>query len=81
MKPLKDLLKPRASVFDRSRRDVVLDLTDLIAEKSPDADAFFAENYITQGMRQLYEGRVQKTVGGTCGARWGVSIDAEHGWR
>ena len=66
MKPLKDLLKPRASVFDRSRRDVVLDLTDLIAEKSPDADAFFAENYITQGMRQLYEA-VFKRLEGSAG--------------
>jgi hypothetical protein len=29
MKTLKELCTPRASIFDRSRRDTVLDLTDL----------------------------------------------------
>lgn len=63
MKSLKDLLVPRDSVFDRSRRDVVLDLTDLVGETPVDGDAFFAENYITQGMRQLYEGVFKRLEG------------------
>jgi hypothetical protein len=34
MKTLKQLCKPRQSVFDRNRRDVALDLTDLIEDAS-----------------------------------------------
>lgn len=52
MKTLKQLCKPRQSVFDRSRRDVVLDLTDLIEDKIQPRD-FFAENYLTEGMKRL----------------------------
>ena len=51
-KSLKDLCKPRKSVFDRTRRDVVLDLTDLVENKIK-ADEFFDENYRTDGMRRL----------------------------
>ncbi|MCB0784563.1 MAG: DUF499 domain-containing protein [Flavobacteriales bacterium] len=54
MTALSQVLKPRKSVFDKSQRETVLDLTDL-AEDKLDAKAFFAENFITQGMRQLYE--------------------------
>ena len=39
MKSLKDLWAPRTSVFDKSRRDVVLDITDL-AENKFDPDEF-----------------------------------------
>jgi hypothetical protein len=54
MKTLKQLCTPRQSVFDRSRRDVVLDLTDLIDEKGHiDPHEFFEENYFTDGMKRL----------------------------
>lgn len=52
MKTLKQLCKPRASVFDRSRRDTVLDLTNLIEDKI-NPEEFFAENYLTDGMKRL----------------------------
>lgn len=54
MKTLHHLCVPRASVFDKSRRDVVLDITDL-AENKIDPDDFFAENYLTDGMKRLLE--------------------------
>ena len=50
MKTLKDLCTPRRSVFDRSRRDVVLDLTNLIENKI-DPGEFFEESYFTDGMK------------------------------
>ena len=43
---------PRPGVFDPSRRDTVLDLTDLIDGRI-DPGEFFAENYLTEGMRTL----------------------------
>jgi hypothetical protein len=49
---IKQLCKPRGSIFDQSRRDVVLDLTDLIENRINPAE-FFTENYITGGMRHL----------------------------
>jgi predicted AAA+ superfamily ATPase len=52
MKSLAQLCKPRQSVFDHNRRDVVLDLTDL-AEDRIDPGEFFEENYFTVGMRHL----------------------------
>jgi hypothetical protein len=52
MKPLSALCTPRKSVFDASRRDTVLDLTDLLDGKV-DVDRFFTENYRTDGMKQL----------------------------
>jgi Protein of unknown function (DUF499) len=52
MKTLKQLCQPRQSVFDRSRRDVVLDLTDLVDNKIDPHD-FFVENYLTSGMKTL----------------------------
>ncbi|MBI1925791.1 hypothetical protein HYR99_16270 [Candidatus Poribacteria bacterium] len=51
---LKEACMPRQSVFDNSRRDVVLDIADLLVSKI-DADRFFEENYITSGMRTLFE--------------------------
>lgn len=54
MKSLKSVLVPRQSVFDKNYKDVVLDLTDL-AEGKIGPDLFFAENYITKGMEQLYK--------------------------
>ena len=44
--------RPRAGAFDASRRDTVLDLGDLIGGRI-DAGEFFAENYVTEGMRTL----------------------------
>ena len=52
MKYLTQLCKPRPSVFDKSKRDTVLDLTDFI-DSSIDAHGFFEENYITDGMTTL----------------------------
>jgi predicted AAA+ superfamily ATPase len=49
---LAEACKPRDSIFDSTRRDTVLDLTDLVQGRI-DPDAFFAENHITEGMRML----------------------------
>ncbi len=49
-KTLLDACTPRPSVFDPTIRDTVYDLDDL---DQIDPDRFFAENYITDGMRQL----------------------------
>jgi hypothetical protein len=54
MKSLSQVCVPRKSVFDVQRRDTVLDLADLIAERIEPAQ-FFAENYITEGMKTLLE--------------------------
>jgi predicted AAA+ superfamily ATPase len=54
MKTLHQLCVPRPSVFDKSRRDVVLDITDLV-ESKVDPDDFFAENYLTDGMKRLLD--------------------------
>ncbi len=70
MNSLKKLCVPRHSVFDNSRRDVVLDLTDLLSPESPiDPEDFFAENYMTEGMKRLlretfrrFEGKSQQGV-------------------
>lgn len=52
MKTLKDLCAPRDSVFDPSRRDTVLHLSDL-AQSKIDGPEFFHENFVTEGMRTL----------------------------
>ncbi|MTJ15832.1 MULTISPECIES: DUF499 domain-containing protein [unclassified Dolichospermum] len=52
MKTLKELCIPRSSIFDRSTRDTVSRLMDLIEDKI-NADDFFAENYLTDGMKRL----------------------------
>jgi len=60
---LSQTCKPRQSVFDRSRRDVVLNISDLLEDKI-DADRFFEENYITDGMQTLIDkafGRLENT--------------------
>ena len=46
--------KPRQSVFDRSRQDVVLNISDLLEDRI-DSDRFFKENYITAGMQTLID--------------------------
>src|SRR5262245_47881764 len=52
MKSLKDLCIPRDSVFDIAKRDTVLNLSHLAAEKI-EAKDFFEENYVTEGMKTL----------------------------
>ena len=53
MKTLRQLCTPRESVFDRDRRDTVLDLTDLIEDRIQPG-VFFEENYRTGNMRVLF---------------------------
>jgi Protein of unknown function (DUF499)/Fn3 associated len=55
MKDLNILLKPRPSVFDKSKRDTVLDLSDLMLDTKIKPEVFFEENYITDGMKALYQ--------------------------
>ena len=62
MKSLHALCKPRDSIFDPQKRDTVLDLTDLIDEKI-DPGEFFAENYITEGMKSLLKNGFQRLEG------------------
>ncbi len=62
MKNTLEVLIPRKSVFDKSRRDVTLDLSDL-AENKIDPTEFFSENYITEGMKQLYEAVFKRLEG------------------
>ena len=45
---------PRRSVYDRNRRDTVLDLSDFLEDKI-DGEKFFEENYITGGMKTLFD--------------------------
>jgi predicted AAA+ superfamily ATPase len=52
MKSLDELCNPRSTVFDPQKRDTVLDLTDLVDDRIEAAE-FFAENYITEGMKTL----------------------------
>lgn len=52
MLTIKQACVPRPGTFDPSRRDTVLDLTDLVGE-GIDPATFFAENYITEGMKTL----------------------------
>ena len=54
MRTLFELCKPRESVFDETKRDDVLDLTDLI-ENRIDPYRFFEENYMTDGMKVLLD--------------------------
>lgn len=54
MGTLFNLCQPRESVFDETKRDDVLDLTDLIENRINPA-SFFEENYLTQGMEVLFD--------------------------
>ncbi|MBW2095694.1 MAG: DUF499 domain-containing protein [Deltaproteobacteria bacterium] len=51
---LKEACTPRKSVFNKERRDVVLDLSDLLEGKI-DPEQFFDENFVTSGMKTLLE--------------------------
>lgn len=62
MKSLKSLCTPRETVFDPQRRDTVLDLTDLVEDRIAPQE-FFAENFITEGMRTLLEHAFRRLEG------------------
>ena len=53
MYSLKELCKPRDGVFDKSRRDTVLLISDL-KENKINPEKFFSENYLTNGMQSLF---------------------------
>ncbi|MFT5872635.1 MAG: hypothetical protein ACI8WT_001571 [Clostridium sp.] len=52
MKSLYELCIPRDSVFDETKRDDVLDLSNLV-DNTIDVNEFFIENYMTEGMKTL----------------------------
>jgi len=54
MKTLYELCTPRDSVFDETKRDDTLDLSNL-KEGKIDVNRFIEETYITQGMEQLLD--------------------------
>lgn len=53
MYSLKELCKPREGIFDKTRRDTVLLISDL-KENKINPEKFFTENYLTNGMRSLF---------------------------
>lgn len=67
MKTLFEVCKPRASVFDETKRDDTLDLANLI-DDSVDAEVFFNETYVTEGMQLLFDTAFKRFEGkGTSG--------------
>ena len=54
MKTLYEVCKPRESVFDESKRDDTLDLSNLL-DGSINGESFFEETYITDGMELLFD--------------------------
>ncbi|MBN8209372.1 DUF499 domain-containing protein [Bacillus sp. NTK071] len=54
MNTLFEVCKPRESVFDETKRDDTLDLSNLI-DQSVDAEHFFSETYVTDGMKTLFD--------------------------
>ncbi len=78
MGTLKQLCKPRPSVFDRSRRDVVLDLTDLV-EGRIDPAGFFRENHPTEGMKRLLREAFRR-FDGQAGRRAAASSSSPRPW-
>lgn len=54
MQSIEDLCKARETIFDRNRRDIVLDISDVLEDKI-DPNDFFAENYLTEGMKFLFK--------------------------
>jgi hypothetical protein len=60
LKTLEQACKPRQSVFDQTVRDTVYNIDDLA---QIDANAFFAENYVTEGMQQLLTEAFQRLEG------------------
>lgn len=54
MKTLYEACKPRQSVFDESKRDDTLDLSNLL-DDSINGKIFFNETYVTEGMELLFD--------------------------
>jgi predicted AAA+ superfamily ATPase len=54
VKTLFELCIPRQSVFDETKREDVLNLSDLI-EGNIECASFFEENYVTDGMKTLFD--------------------------
>lgn len=54
MRTLYDVCKPRESVFDESKRDDTLDLSNLL-DNSINGEEFFEETFITEGMELLFD--------------------------
>lgn len=54
MNTLFELCKPRDSIFDETKKEDVLNLSDLV-ENRINPQTFFDENFITQGMNILFE--------------------------
>ncbi|NLH58232.1 MAG: DUF499 domain-containing protein, partial [Clostridiales bacterium] len=54
MKTLFEACKPRESVFDETKRDDTLDLSNLL-DGSIDGKHFFEETFITEGMELLFD--------------------------
>lgn len=54
LKNLFESCKPRQSVFDETKREDTLDLSNL-GDNSIDAEEFFKETYLTDGMKQLFD--------------------------
>ena len=69
MKTLSQLCKPRQSVFDSSTRvrDTVLELSDF-HEKRIDPKTFFSENFLTDGMKELFRHAFLRFSGQSDGA-------------
>ncbi len=57
--------KPRQSVFDRTRRDTVLNLSDLLDGRLDEeaGKEFFSENFVTSGMKVLIEKTFDRVSG------------------
>ena len=64
MKSLKQACKLRSTVFDVGKRDTVHTIEDLL-NNNVDPTAFFEENYLTQGMRELLEKGFRRLEGGS----------------
>ena len=62
MRVLRDMLKPRASVFADNVRDDTLNLSDF-ADGKTDGRAFFAETFRTQGMNMLFDAAFTRLEG------------------
>lgn len=59
---LDSLCVPRKSAFDATRRDTVLDLTDLLEAKIEPGE-FFTESYLTDGLKQLLRHGLKRLAG------------------
>lgn len=62
MKTLFQLCKPRDSVFSETKREDVLNLSDLIEDRIDPYD-FFTENFITAGMNILFQAGFKRFKG------------------